>query len=59
MLDKTFEILAEEPILESPVSLAIMKRAIVLYSGMGRIVWLRFRTLHPGLTLDGFEDVLY
>ena len=42
----------------SLVSLAIMKRSIVLCSWPGRIMLLRFRMLHSGLILDGFEDVL-
>ena len=55
LLDKTFEILVEGLVLGSPVSLTIMEREIVLRSGTGRI---RFRTLHPRLTLDVFEGVL-
>jgi len=58
LLDKIFEILAEGSTLGSPVSLEIMERAVVLRFGTGSILLLRFQTLHPGLTLDGFEDVL-
>jgi len=57
-LDKIFEILAEGSTLGSPVLLVIMERVVVLRSRTGRIMLLRFQTLHPGLTLDGFEDVL-
>jgi len=55
---KIFEILAEGPVLESSVSFAALEGVVVFRSGMSTIVWLCFRTLHPGLALDSFEDVL-
>ena len=48
----------EERTLESLVSLTIMKIAIVLRSGIRRIILLQFQMLNPELTLDGFEDIL-
>ena len=57
LLVNVFEKLAEGPTLKNLVSLAIMEKAIVL-SGMGRIMLFQFQILHPGLNLDGFEDVL-
>jgi len=59
LLDKTFEILVEGLTLESPMALVIMERTIVLRSGTGMIMLLRFRTLHSVLTLDDFENVMY
>jgi len=38
--------------------LAIMKKAVTLRSGMGRMVLLWLQMLHPRLTLDGFKDIL-
>ena len=38
--------------------LAIKERAVIFRSETGRIMLLWFQTLHPVLTLDGFEDVL-
>ena len=35
-----------------------MKGAVVFHSKKSKIVLLRFQTLHAGLALDGFEDVL-
>ena len=35
-----------------------MEGAVVLRSGTSMILWLYFRKLHQGLTLDDFEDVL-
>ena len=58
LLNKIFEILLERPALRSLVSLAVMDGVVVFGSGTSRIVWLRFWTLHPGLTLDGFEHIL-
>ena len=58
LLNEIFEVLTEGPTLRSLVSLAAMKGAVVFRSGIGMAVWLRFRTLHPGFTLDGFEDIL-
>ena len=58
LLDKIFEKLAEGPTLGSPVSLAIVKRVVVLLSGIGRVMLIRFQMLHPGFTIDSFEDVL-
>jgi len=55
-VDKIFKILVEGPTLR--MSLAIMKRAVILHSGMGRIALLWLRMLHPRLTLDGFIHVL-
>jgi len=43
---------------ESLVSLALMEGAVVFRFEMSRIMRLRFRTLHLGLTFDGFEDVM-
>jgi len=40
------------------VSLTVIEGSVVLHFRMSRVVLLYFRTLHPGLTLDGFEDVL-
>ena len=58
LLDKIFEIFEDGPTLGSSVSFAIMERTVVLRSGMGIIMLLRFQTLHSGLTLDSFVDVL-
>jgi len=35
-----------------------MEGAIVLHSGTSMVVLLCFWMFHPGLTLDGFEDVM-
>jgi len=48
----------EGPTLESPMPFVIMKRKVILYSGTGAIVLVWFRTLHLGLGLDAFKDVL-
>jgi len=58
LLDKIFKILSERPTLRSLVSFAVMKGAVVFRSGASKVVLLCFWTLIPGLTLDGFKDVL-
>ena len=47
LLDKTFEILMKGLTMESLVSLVVMEGAVVFHFGISKIVWLRFRTLHP------------
>ena len=56
-MNKIFKILVEGPTLGSLVSFAIMER-VVLRSGTGRTMLLRFQMLHPGLTLESFEEIL-
>jgi len=58
LLDKIFKVLTEGPSLGSLVPLAVIKGAVVFRSGTSRVVLFCCWTLHPGLTLDGFEDVL-
>ena len=58
LLDKVFEIHVGGSVLGSPMSLGIMKKAVILRSRMGRIVLLWIQTLHSRLILDGFEDSL-
>ena len=58
LLDKIFKVLTEGSTLRRLVSFAVMEGAVVLRSGTSRIVWLCFRTLHSGLTFDGFKDIM-
>ena len=58
LLEKIFKILTEESIMRSLMPLVVVERTIVSRSGMSRVVYFCLRTLYPGLSLDGFEDVL-
>ena len=58
LLDKIFKILAERLALRSSVSLVVVDAIIVSRFGPSRVTHVCLRTLHPGLTFDGFEDVL-
>ena len=58
LLDKIFKILTEGLTLRSLVSLAVVKRTIVSRSRTSRVMCFCLRMLHPGLSLDGFKDVL-
>ena len=58
MVDKIFRILMEGPALKSLVSLVIIEGAVVIRSETSRVVLLWFRALYPGLTLEGFKDIL-
>jgi len=55
---KIFKVLTEGPTLRSLVSFAIMEGTVVSRFGTNMVVCFCLRTLHPGLTVDGFEDVL-
>jgi len=58
LLDKIFKVLAERPTLRSSVSFVVVERTIVSHFGANSIIRVCLWTLHPGLTFDGFEDVL-
>jgi len=57
-LNKIFEVHVKRPVLRGSVSLVVMEGVVVFCFGTSKIVWLCFQKLHPGLNLDGFEDVL-
>jgi len=58
MLDKIFKVFMGGPTLRSPMPHAVIVGAVFLRFETSRVVLLYFWTFHPGLTLDGFEDVL-
>ena len=58
LLDKIFKILTEGLILRSSVPMAVVEGTIVSRSWMSRVVYFWPQMLYPGLSLDGFEDVL-
>ena len=58
LLDKIFKNLTEGSALRSSVSLTVVEGTIVSCSGTSRVAYFCLQTLHPGLTLDGFKDIL-
>jgi len=58
LLDKIFKVPVERLALRSSMFLVIMEGTIVSRFGASRVAHVCLRTLHPGLTCDGFEDSL-
>jgi len=58
LLDKIFKELTQRLALRSQVFFAVIEGTGVLRSGTSMVVWFYFRMLYPGLSFDGFEDVM-
>ena len=58
LLNKIFKILTKGWTLRSSVSLVVMEEIVVSCSETSRVMCFCLRTFPPGLTLNGFEDVL-
>jgi len=58
LLNKIFKILTKGWTLRSSMSLVVMEEIVVSCSETSRVMCFCLRTFHPGLTLNGFEDVL-